>query len=499
MSVLPRVSRYPRNSTARAAAWHGLAVALAACAAVRADPTGQAPAPPPPLPPPPATTATGSGTDAYREFRRLFEAKSYLEAVLPAQAALALAEERSGPSSEEAQVALMNLATTQYLAGDYVGAEANFLRVIELAEASGSPVTQRLARANAGLATTYYAGRRYDLAVPRFERAIALSRRSEGLLNVRQLPLLDKYADALTELGRLQDAVNAQRYALRIATRQYGDNDPRIAPALEKLGRWYARVGSYDASRATLQRGIDLIERAEGENAPALVGPLTALADCDRRQLQDPGQLQAPFPEADRADVFRDALAPPAFSPGAAGAEGEKALERAAAIATQRPNPLPAQIADVRTQLGDWFATRSQPQRALPEYRLAWAAARQMTTDGKPLTELLFGKPVLLHCVRPGGWNRYASRPREEIQFRNALASVTVGADGGVRDTKLLDDSGDPRRGEQTLQAASSARYRPRFENGEPAETVDVQFNQPWVVLLPKQEPPPAAAAETKH
>jgi len=483
MSLLRRVTRLARHTPALAGAAAALlAIAVMICCDAAADA-------------PPVSVAAPSNplslADAYTEFRRLFDGKQYAAAAPLAQRVAELTEKELGPTSDDLQVALMNLATTQYLSSDYVGAEASYLRAIELTEGSGKPRLERLARANAGLAATYHEGKRHDLAVQRFERAVALNRRAEGLLNEHQLPLLDKYADSLTELGRFEEALQVQRYAMRIAERKYGESDPRLAPALEKLGRWYARVGAYEPSRTTLKRAIRIVETAQGPQSPELIGPLTALAECIRLQLLDPAQQRPAAPDADRASFFHDMPEPPQFSSMATAAEGQQALERAAGIVTAHADSSPLQVADVYTQLGDWFAARSQPERALPPYQQAWHAAGKATFEGKPLVDLLFGKPMLLNYVRPESWNRYGSRPREEIELRTVLLDVTVTAQGQVRDARVVDDSGDERRAGQTVQAAATARYRPRFDNGQPVETQNVSFAQAWVALLPK---PPAPA-----
>ena len=90
------------------------------------------------------------------------------------------------------------------------------------------------------------------------------------------------------------------------------------------------------------------------------------------------------------------------------------------------------QVLTVRTQLGDWYQLRNQPERAGPHYQLAWRAAAQLTEklDGKSYTEVIFGKPVLLHMVRPEHWNRYAQRPPTEVEVRNVLVEFTVDALG---------------------------------------------------------------------
>jgi tetratricopeptide (TPR) repeat protein len=440
----------------------------------------------------PSTDQPPTAADLQPSFHQLLDAKQYEQAVAEARRLVDAASQRP-EAGEELQVALMNLALAQYLSGDYLGAEAGYLRVIELVEASGRLTTPRMARAEAGLAATYHAGKRYDLAVEHFDRAVLLSRRSEGLFNEAQLPLLQKYADSLTEIGRLEDALKAQRYSLRVVERKYGASSLRYAAQLESVARWYSRIGSYDASRAALRRAIDIIEAAKGANAPELIDPLTALADCDRRQLLDPSQRDLSSADTQRRSMFHDPMAPlgPALPAGTINSEGQKALERAAAIASSRSDPSPVQLAGVRTQLGDWFQSQKQFDRALPQYLLAWQSATGQSLDGKPLTERLFGRPVLLHYEPPPSWDRYFGRPPGEATVRNAAVEFTVSAQGRVMDPKVVTDDGDSKLGSLTEKAVQSARYRPRFEKGQPVETHGVRLDQPFYVLT---EDAPAAA-----
>ena len=67
----------------------------------------------------------------------------------------------------------------------------------------------------------------------------------------------------------------------------------------------------------------------------------------------------------------------------------------------------------------------------------------------------------------------------------------TLVVEGRVEATKVIDDSGDKKRGEKTAAALqSTARFRPRLENGEPVVTPGVQFSQPWILLLPAPATP---------
>ena len=459
--------------------------------------------PPPDQPAAPEPTATAaapaatppSRADAFAEFRRLFDQKQYQEAAAAAQTVVDLTNPKTGTGGEELQVALMNLATAQYYAGDYLGSETSYLRVIELIEATGRMTNPRLARANAGLARTYHAAKRHELAVARFERAIALSRRGEGLFNEEQLPLLEDYADSLSALDRMQEALQARRYALRIVERRHGAGSLQYAHELESIGRWYARSGAYDASRMSLRRAIEIIEATQGPGSPLLVGPLAGLADCARRQLLDPSQQALASADYDRSSLFHDPSvpAPASVSPSTIAADGQKALERAVEIASNRPDPSPAQVADIRTQLGDWFEWRQQPDKALPQYQQAWLAASRADVDGKPLSEALYGRPVLLYYTWPESWDRYRARPATEAELRNVELELTVNPQGRVQDVKVVADAGDPKLAGQAIRAAETARYRPRMENGQPVATPGVRFSQPFYVLLP---PVPAPAGD---
>jgi tetratricopeptide (TPR) repeat protein len=292
--------------------------------------------------------------------------------------------------------------------------------------------------------------------------------------------------------------LQAQKYLLRIATRQHGATSPQLAPTLEEIGRWYASIGAYDQSRRTLRQALEIVEAAEGPDSPLLVGPLLAIAACNRRQLLDPAAQSLTSPDEQREALFHDPgamLVPAQMSATALAAEGERSLLRAAQIVDQAAEPSPVAVLNVRTQVGDWYQVRNQPDRAREHYQQAWRAAARVTDklNGKSYTEAIFGQPVLLHLFRPDDWNRYQKRPPTEVEVRNAVVEYTVSAQGRVEEAKVLDDSGDKRRGEKTAAALqSTARYRPRLENGEPVATAGVQFSQPWVLLLP----PPATPAQ---
>ncbi len=483
--------------------WAAGLVLAAMVAAGRAAEPATTPTAATPATPAPTATAPTSATPgdaragAHAEFKRLFDAGDYTAAAEQARKVVALTEQRGPGPGEDLQVALMNLGLAQQRAGDYVAAEASYERVIQLIEGSGRLTSPRLARAHAGLGLTYYAARRYDLAANSLERAIALNRRAEGLFNPDQLPLLDKQADALTELGRTEDALLAHRYALRIVARRDGMRSLPFAHRLESLGRWYTRVRAYEAGRATLRQSAELAQELAGPDSRELIGPLTGFAENARRWLTDPIIRELTSADEQRSSMFHDPVmpAPPSLSPSTIATEGLRALERATAIVDADADATPALVAAVHSQLGDWHTARQLPERARPSYQRAWQAAGS-APDGAKLQQSLFGAPLLIRYELPEGWNRYASRPPGEVELREVVIELTVTPDGGVRDARVVSGGDDRRLASQATRAAETARYRPRMVDGQPVETKGVRFVQPFYVLR-DQSPPEKAAAPT--
>ena len=453
--------------------------ALCASAAVRPDDA------------PPATEPA-----PVAEFRRLIDLQEYPQAVAEAQRLLSLAEATPGPDGENLQVALMNLALAEYLNQDYVQAEGSYLRVIELIESSGKRNDTRLARAQAGLANTYYAGKRYDLAVARYEQAIGLVRRNQGLFSDAQVPYLEKFSDALTQLNRVEDALRVQRYILKAVERKHGRDSVQYAEALASSGRWLTSVRAYDGARGALRRSISIIEALEGENSAALISPLTALGDCARKQLLDPEAELPNTPEDARRTLNGQPVSPVATDMTASTvvSEGQRSYERAVAIATAQVPQSALTIADTRTQLGDWFQSRRQFERAAGNYQLAWTVATAAKFEGRPLVEALFGRPVRLVYRPPHGWDRYASRSDDRVAVRVVQLAVTVDARGTVSAIRVTDDAGDPELGERAVDAAEDAIYRPRYEKGAAVPTTDVEISQPFYVRIDAAATPPASA-----
>jgi TonB family protein len=73
---------------------------------------------------------------------------------------------------------------------------------------------------------------------------------------------------------------------------------------------------------------------------------------------------------------------------------------------------------------------------------------------------------------------RNRTRPDFEVEEKFVQVEFTVTSEGAVKNARVIDQNGSSRQSSETLDAIQSARYRPKFVNGEPVETTAVVYRQ---------------------
>jgi hypothetical protein len=82
---------------------------------------------------------------------------------------------------------------------------------------------------------------------------------------------------------------------------------------------------------------------------------------------------------------------------------------------------------------------------------------------------------------------------------RDVEIELTVTADGGIREPRVVAGGDNERLAGQALRAVGTARYRPRLVDGQPVATQDVRFVQPFYVSnKDEQTSPPDAGPDEK-
>jgi tetratricopeptide (TPR) repeat protein len=422
---------------------------------------------------------------AYAAFRADFDAGRYNDALPHAERVVALSEALDAAGADLAR-ALNNLGATQYRLGDFIAAEAAYGRALQLVEEQQGSSSRRLLVPLQGLALTYQAAGRHDAAAPLLERAVAISRHADGLFNPQQHELLRPLVDSLVALGRWQDADREQLYDFRLSERQYGANDPRVLPALERLANWYSATGRNAQARATWQRVLTISTDRRNQNLGGALVALRGIAETFRLDYQngaEPAEENAQragqigfHSDMGERDPFGRRVAP-------AGAEyhlesqGKDMLEAALKLAERAQPPAPRAVAAVLIDLGDWQLIAERPDRARPYLERAWSLLPDTASAAEGVAHPL-GYPVQLLYRAPPAARRFRDQPIALVTEATAIAEFTVTADGRVRDVQIVEGDASDYQAASLKAALGKAIYRPRLVDGQPVATEKVRFRE---------------------
>jgi len=169
--------------------------------------------------------------------------------------------------------------------------------------------------------------------------------------------------------------------------------------------------------------------------------------------------------------------------------DGERALRFALAILDAQ-KPIDALLrSETLVQLGDWHLIAGNGSRAFGHYADAWKALDALPEQRKWLQSprlLFYRAPATAASrLRPTDPTEYVAR---EVRFR-----VHVGRDGKVIEPAVESSDAPDATQKSAAFALRRARYAPRLENGEPAETEGVPFRETLLVRIPKENPAPPA------
>jgi TonB family protein len=421
--------------------------------------------------------ASGAATDAdrvqvYREFRGLFDAHHYQEALPFAQRVVALTEEQYGDKAPELVNPLTNLGTTYHRLGQHQDAEKTYLRCIQILEATSSSTDRQLLRPLHGLGVTYVALGQYDDASLILKRAVDLSRNLNGLFGIEQLDMLDPLIRSYVALGDYTNAEKEHQYAFEVAEAAYGKDDARLVGPLERYAGWFEFVGRYTTARAMHARALSLAER-EGRATPLAVDPLRGIARTywleylngpEEEQRLGELPLSTGLLQLDTAAMFNEQRS---LNP-----DGEHALQLALDELLQEQPPNHARRGETWVDFGDWYLVSGNAPKAADAYRSAWKELQQSGSTA------LLSKPRVL-AYRPPA----SSATRSRVEARDAEEHhidllFTVNADGRTTDVRLTESDAPEAQQKAVLNAVKRARYGPRLENGEPVATTDVALRE---------------------
>jgi len=429
--------------------------------------------------------AVAAVTDAdrvqvYHEFRAVFDARHYTEALPIAEKLVALTEEQYGSSDRALINPLANLGTTHYRLRDFKKAEETFVRTVKIVEDSGGGADRALLRPLHGLGATYFATGQYEDASLILKRALDLSRNLDGLFNLEQMSILDPLIDSLVALDRHDEAERAFDYSIRVAETAYGKTDLRVLRPLDRSAHWQERMGRYTTARVLYARALQIAEQTGGGSSLETVEPLEGIARTYRLEFAngaDPSETTgiladpfAPAPELDPAIANSQRLNP----------DGERAI-LLALRAIDKAKPVDHNRRGVAlVELGDWYLSGGESPKGLQAYREAWKDFEQAGS-----TEILAAPRQLAYRAPLASVTR-AKGDHDNMDEHFVETSFTVTKEGRTTDIVTSDSDATESQRKAVFSAVRKARYAPRLESGEPVDTPGVKFRERMLSKKPR-------------
>jgi TonB family protein len=421
------------------------------------------------LPLPAAAAPSTKRPEAQQEYWARYENKDWSAAVTEARRLVEQARAKTDQPLVLAN-ALTLLGNAQLGSEDRASAEASYREALQIIETQGSAVSANMLDPLRGLGYTLALLDRHAEAIPYLERSLILGRRSHGLFDMSQQGALRQLAASLAQTGKLPEAEKHMLYLQRVGERTYGDRDPRMSPVLCVIGDWYVDTGNFILGRDRYREALQIVERKLGKKDLAAVEPLRSLG---RSYVQEVYFFTHGYqPLRERAPLDPEGSELKAVNPKYISSDGEKALERALAIVESHPEAPPLLLTETLLQLGDWFQLKHQPEKALAHYRRA--AALVASIDVSTMSVLPLSFPVRIYYPMPPLAMRNRQLAPEEIEEKFVAVEFTVTDKGGVQDAKVIEQNGTSRQASEALHAIRAARYRPKFVNGEPVDTLGV-------------------------
>ncbi len=414
--------------------------------------------------------------EAFREYKRLYEAGYYDSAVEVAKRVVVLAIEAQGREHLQTARALTNLAIAQQKNGDFESAQQNYLAAIEIVETVDGRLSSHLVNPLRGLGNAYLEAGRPDQAIGVYERAVHVTHVNSGPQNLEQVDLLEALSESFLRLRDLKEADAIQSLSYQLYERRYGEEDPEILPAMLRRARWLHRLGLFTEERYVYLKVIDILEEEHGEGDLRLIGPLNGLA---RTYLYD----------VESAPTNR----------------GEWALKRAVEIAETSEESTPTLVADSLIAMGDYHGLRGEAQKARRAYREAWDL---LSEDEALLAERdnRFAEPAMIRRAVPPAYADEETDPIINPTFRarefdrgRVLVDFTVNSRGRPDEIQILESVPPGLMDAEVTRSVRRFVFRPRFEEGQPVETPGQRFRHTFSYIaerLPEEIKSAMAEAE---
>ena len=330
----------------------------------------------------------------------------------------------------------------------------------------------------------------HNKAIDVFKRAIHVNRVNDGLYSEGQVPILQRQIASHIALGQWKDVSQKYGYLYWLNSKNYGKDDPRMLATFDQLSRWHLQAYSMrfgkDRIEVTkhlitahdyIERSIALLEQNQNEpNAEQkLIQELNELtatnylfATFQRGTSMRSNTGTVADPEARNAAMIIDHYITRSFL------SGKKALDRVIEIYSQSETAPPWAVAKAKVRMADWLFLFNKKAAAFDLYAEAYA---QLTEDeaNRGHLEATFGRPVALPKLELIDSGQYSETDSGfyDKSANYVLSSFDVTPQGNAANIEIIDSKPEDNTSarSQVKRSLRIAKFRPRFEQGQPALT----------------------------
>ncbi len=379
---------------------------------------------------------------------------------------------------EERAAAYMELGRIQYTQSEFRDAQVSFGKAVEEIERTHDASTVELVEPLIALGNAQMAIGRFDQASQSFGRAASIVRRDGGVNDPRQQVPLERMAEAQALAGDLTGALGSLKYLERVSEATYGARSEAHGVALSGIGERLCEYGSFFDGRSRHRDAVDVLSAAAAGTAEQ-IDALRAVARCNLHELAFLGIATRVMPPTRATQM---AARPQGLDADSTSfrlrvtrlmrRESELALVQAAQLALTSPTMQPDEKIEVLLEAGDWFQMKDHVRTARTYYQ----QVLQLPGGQRHLTQ-----PVMLLYATPPMALQNPSAVDASQKARSVLVEFEVGSDGRAQSEHVLDRNATKSMVDEALSAIRAARFRPRFADGKPQNTVAVTYRQSFI------------------
>lgn len=319
-------------------------------------------------------------------------------------------------------------------------------------------------------------------AIDEFRRAMLIKRVNEGLYSLNQAPMIERMIESQIVLNQWEEANDNHQYLFWLHARNYGRDDPRMLPIINQLSRWHLQAYTEEKGGTLFDHliqatnlyalAVDIITKNFGGSDLRLVEALRGLKATNYYLATYAGEPQPAVvinsnfgggdPDAQRRAQL-DHYRMNSFS------SGRNAITRIVDVYEKNPASPPAASAKAKVELGDWYMMFNKWHSARKTYGDAYQALWDNGATNQEIDDI-FGRPAALPALP------LLDEDRESLSGSYVMVSYDVTAFGKARNIRILDAQPSDKVSirSRVRDVLRRAKFRPRFENGEPVETTGI-------------------------